>query len=162
MFYTALNPMYTNQYQDEVQYDLDKPRIGVYKSTWKIHQNTVYWCNLKLAQRKGLQFYRTRSNAITLFNTLPAICIEKVVNMKAGEEYSKVYQSPRLPRAVLTPNLNHGRQDLFHSEARTSSDHQSERSPKYEETRRGNVDYRILKVYLTQQFRKKTLISRKS
>ena len=42
-----------------------------------IHQNTVYWCNLKLAQRKGLQFYQTRSNAIVLFNTLLAICIEK-------------------------------------------------------------------------------------
>ena len=64
--------------------------------------------------------------------------------MKDGEElYCKVYQSPRLPRAVLTWNLRHGRQDLLNPEARTSSDHQSERCAKYEETRRCNVDSRI-------------------
>ena len=35
--------------------------------------------------------------------------------MKSGEEwYNKVYESPRLPqRAVLKPNLYHGRQDPF-------------------------------------------------
>ena len=71
--------------------------------------------------------------------------------MKTGEDYTAKYtKSPRLPRAVLTPNLHHGRQDLV-PEARTSSDYQSERSAKYEETRRsryeetrrGKVDYRI-------------------
>ena len=47
--------------------------------------------------------------------------------MKTREElYSKVYQSPRLQRrTVLTPNLNHGRQDLSNPKARTSADHQS-------------------------------------
>ena len=72
--------------------------------------------------------------------------------MKTGEDFCcKVFQSARLPRVVLTPNLHHGRQDLSNPEARTSADHQSERSAKYEETRRsryeetrrGNVDYRI-------------------
>ena len=65
--------------------------------------------------------------------------------MKTGEElYSKVKQSPRLPRTtVLTPNVHHGRQDLPNPKARTSTDHQRERSAKYEETRRGNVDFRI-------------------
>ena len=110
------------------------------------------WCNLKLPQTKGLRFYQTRSHAIALFNTLLAICIEKVVYMKTGEDlYCKVHQSPRLPRVVLTPNLRCGRQDLSNPEARTSSDHKSERSGKYEKTRRsryeearrGNVDYRI-------------------
>ena len=122
----------------------------------------------KLAQRKGLQFYQTRSHAIALFNTLPATCIEKEIFLKTGEDsYSKVFQSPRLPRVVLTPKLQHGRQDPSNPEARTSADHQSEQSAKYEETRRshlqnfrhkhleenhrakyketcrGNVDYRI-------------------
>ena len=32
-------------------------------------QNTVYWCSLKLAQKRGLQFYQTRSHAIVLYNT---------------------------------------------------------------------------------------------
>ena len=52
---------------------------------WKIHQNTVYWCKWKVAQKKELQFYQTRSNAIILYNTLPAICIETVVYMKSRE-----------------------------------------------------------------------------
>ena len=67
VFFTAVNPMYASQDLEEDQYDLDKPRIAVYKNTWRIHQNTVYWCNLKLAQRKGLQFYQTRSHAFALF-----------------------------------------------------------------------------------------------
>ena len=33
VFFTAVNPMYANQDQEEVQYDLDKPRIAVYKNT---------------------------------------------------------------------------------------------------------------------------------
>ena len=68
-------------------------------NTWGAHPKTVYWCNLKLAQRKGLQFFQTRPHAITLFNTLPAICIENVVYMKTGEELScKFFKSRRLPR----------------------------------------------------------------
>ena len=147
VFCTAVNPMYTHQHQEEVQYDLDKPRIAVYKNKWRIHQNTEKVVQFETRQRKGLQFYRRRSNAITLFNTVPAICIEKVAHMKIGEElYCKVHQSPRLPRAALTPNLHHGCQDLSNPEARTSADHQSERSAKHEETRRGNVDYRIQRI----------------
>ena len=100
-----------------------------------------------------MQFYQTRSNAIVLYNTSLAICIEKVVYMKSGEElYNKVYQSPRLPRkAVLKPNLHHGRQDLPNLEASTSVDHQSKESEEYGETRgeefgdtrSGNIDFRI-------------------
>ena len=58
--------------------------------------------------------------------------------MKTGD--CKVHQSPRLPRAALTPNLHHGRQDLSNPEARTSTDHQSKRSAKYEETRRTHLE----------------------
>ena len=85
VFFTALNPMYTSQDLEEVQYDLDKPRITVYKNTWRVLQNTVYWCNLKLVQRKG---FAVPSNPIARnrpFNTLPAICIVKVVYLKTGE-----------------------------------------------------------------------------
>ena len=35
-------------------------------------QNTVYWVDINLAQKKGLKFFQTRSNAIILYNTLPA------------------------------------------------------------------------------------------
>ena len=97
----------------------------------------------KLAQKTGLQFYQTRSHSIVLYNTLPAICIEKAVCMKTKEElYHKIYQSSRLPRVVLKPNSQTGQQDQPDQEARKSSDHQSV-SGSYEETRSGKVDYRI-------------------
>ena len=143
MFFTAVNPMDNNQDLGEVQYDLDKPRIAVYNNTWRALQSTFHWCNLKLAQRKGLEFYQTRSHAIALFNSLTAMCIEKVVYMKTGEElYCTVSQSQRLPRVVLTSNSRHGRQNPLNPDARKSTDHQSERRL-YRETCRGNVDYKI-------------------
>ena len=64
--------------------------------------------------------------------------------MKTGEEsYCKVFQSPRLPRAVLAPDLQYGRRDFSNPEARTNADHRSKQSASYKETCRGNVDNRI-------------------
>ena len=113
VFFTALNPMYSNQDLEEVQYDLDKPRIRCAKF-WRVHRNTVFWCSMK-----------------------------QVVFMKTGEDlYCKVHQFPRLPRVVLTPNSKCGRQNPPYPEARKSTDHHSEQSANYRETCRGNVDYR--------------------
>ena len=44
---------------------------------WKKHENTVYWVDIKLAQKKWFKFYETRLNAIILHDTLPACCIPK-------------------------------------------------------------------------------------
>ena len=95
-------------------------------------------------------------------NTLLAICIEKVVYMKTGEElYCKAFQSQRLPRVVLAPNSYHGRQDppksrceKIHPPSKrtkrvqgnlslTSRGHTSRKlAMEVQETCRGNVDYR--------------------
>ena len=93
---------------------------------------------------KRIAVFRSRSHAIALFNTLPVICIEKVVYMKTGEELycCTVYQSPRLPRVVLTLHSQHERQDPPNPDERKSTDHQSEKRL-YRETCRGNIDYRI-------------------
>ena len=142
----------------------------MYKNTWTIHQNTVYWCNLKVAQKKRLQFYQTRSNANVFFFTLPAICIEKKAYMKSGKElYNKVHQSPSFTakKPYLTPNLHHGRQGLSNLEARTSADHQSKArrtvKPVAKSSRRleavtSTSEYR---VYHTQPFRRKTMFAEK-
>ena len=115
----------------------------MYKNTWKSHRNTEHWCNLRLAQRKGLQIYQTRSHAITLSSTLPAICVEKVVCMKTVEEYlCKVYQSPRLPRDTLAPNPQHSRKDPHNPDARESDNNESEKC-KHRGTCSGNIDFRI-------------------
>ena len=66
------------------------------------HQNTVYWVDIKLAQKKGFKFYQKRSNAITFYDTLPAYCITKAIKMETGEiKNEKIYASPRPP-----PNMS--------------------------------------------------------
>ena len=82
----------------ETPRDSTKPRNATHKNTWKRLQNTICWCNLKLAQEKGLQFYQTRSHAVVLYDTLPAAFIEKAVCMKTQAELcQKVRLTPRLP-----------------------------------------------------------------
>ena len=85
VFFTAVNPMNKN-HKDPQELDLTKPRLALYKhKKWKRHQDTVYWVDIQLAQRKGLKFYQTRSNAIILYDTLPAYCISKVNVIKFEE-----------------------------------------------------------------------------
>ena len=80
---------------------------------------------------------------MTLSSTLPAICIEKVVRMKTGEElYCNVHQSPRLPRVTLTPNPQHSRKDPPNPDARESDKNESEKR-KHRRTYSGNIDFRI-------------------
>ena len=84
-------------------FDLTKPRLASYKQKWKVHQDTVYWVDIQLAQRNGLKFYQTRSNAVILYDTLPAYCISKAIVMKSEEIiYQKVYVSPRPPPTIST------------------------------------------------------------
>ena len=88
-------------HKDPYVIDLDAPRLVWYKQkVWKKHKNTVYWVDIKLARKKGLKFYQTRSNAIILYDTLPAYCIPKAIMMETTEIiYEKVYASPRpLPK----------------------------------------------------------------
>ena len=100
VFFLLVNPM-DKEHKDPEKIDLEAPRLARYMHTaWKKHQNTVYWVDIKLAQKKGLKFYQTRSNAIILYDTLQSYCIPKVVRMETGEViYEKVYASPRpLPK----------------------------------------------------------------
>ena len=62
VFFTAGNPMFISNYREQ-DYDMTKSRIAVHKHDWKVHQNTMYWCNLRVAQSKGLHFSQTRSTA---------------------------------------------------------------------------------------------------
>ena len=72
VFFTAVHPTHKN-HQDPKKLDLTKPRLASYKQKWKVHQGTVYSVDIQLAQRKGLKFYQTRSNAVILHNTLPSV-----------------------------------------------------------------------------------------
>ena len=101
VFFLPVNPM-DKEHKDPEKIDLEAPRLARYMHTaWEKHQNTVYWVDIQLAQRKGLKFYQTRSNAIILYNTLPACCVPKAVRMETGEiKNEKVYESPRPPPKI--------------------------------------------------------------
>ena len=90
--------------------DLSKARIAPYKNIWKRFQDTVFCCNLMLAQEKGLQFYQTRSHAVILYDTLPAECIEKAICMVTTETLH--WKESKRPRVVLRANSRCGLQEL--------------------------------------------------
>ena len=149
VFFTAVNPMDDGKGTGDTPRVLTKPRIAPYKNSLKRLQNTVCWCNFKFAQERGLRFYQTRSHAIVLYNTLPAICIEKKVCLKTKEEvFQKIHSTPRLPRAVLKSNSQYGQQDPRDQDARSSWDPSCD-SKSYGETCSNIVDYRIYGVPLS-------------
>ena len=101
VFFKSVDPM-NKEHKDPDTVDLKAPRLARYLQTpWKKHQNTVYWVDVKLAQKKVFLFYQTRSNAIILHNTLPAYCIPKAIMMETGEVINeKVFASPRSPPKI--------------------------------------------------------------
>ena len=100
VFFAAVNPMHKN-HLDPIELDLIKPRLASYKQKWKVHQDTLYWVDIQFAQRKGLKFYQTRSNAVILHDALPVCCISKAIVMKSEEIiYQRVYVSPRPPPTI--------------------------------------------------------------
>ena len=94
VFFTSVDPM-NKEHRDPDIIFLEAPRLAWYKQrVWKKQQNTAYWVDIRLAQKKGLKFHQTRSNATILYDTLPAYGIPKAIMMKSGEViYEKVYAS---------------------------------------------------------------------
>ena len=101
VFFLPVDPMDKN-HKDPDTIDLNAPRHAQFlHKAWKKHQNTVHWVDINLALKKGLKFCQTRSNAIILYETLPACCIPKVVRMETGVViHEKVYASPRPPPKI--------------------------------------------------------------
>ena len=101
VFFLPVYPM-DKEHTDPEKVDLKAPRLAQYMhKALKRHQNTVYWVDINIAQKKALKFHQTRSNAIILHETLPAHCIPKVVRIETGEVmYETVYASPRPPPKI--------------------------------------------------------------
>ena len=96
VFFLLVNPM-DKEHKDLETIDLGAPRLAQYMhKEWKKHQNTVFWVDIKLAEKKGLKFLETRSNVIIFYNTLPACCIPRAIKMETGEIiHEKVHESRR-------------------------------------------------------------------
>ena len=101
VFFTSVDPM-NKEHEDPEEINLNAPRLARYLQTaWKKLQNTVYWVDIKLAQKKGLKLFQSRCNAIILHDTLPTYCIPKAIMMKSGQViYEKVHASPRPPPKI--------------------------------------------------------------
>ena len=101
VFFLPIDPR-DKGHQDPEKIDFSVPRLARYMhKAWKRHQDAVFWVDINLAIQKGLTFYQTRSNAITLQGTIPAYCIPKVERLKTGEVlYERPYLSPRPPPKI--------------------------------------------------------------
>ena len=85
IFFLPVDPM-DKKHKDPNVIDLNVPRHAQYlHNAWKRHQDAMYWVDINFVIEKRLTFYRTRSNATILQETLPATCIPKVVRMQTGE-----------------------------------------------------------------------------
>ena len=52
VFFTSVDPM-NKEHKDPCEIELTAPRLAWYKlKTWNRHQDTVYWVDIQLAQRK--------------------------------------------------------------------------------------------------------------
>ena len=59
VFFASVDHM-NKEHRDPNKIDLEAPRLAWHKQKkWKKHQNTVYWVDIKLAQKQGFKFYQT-------------------------------------------------------------------------------------------------------
>ena len=84
VFFTVVDLMDPNWVEPE-EIDLTWPRLAAYKQKWTISQDAVYWVYMGRAQRMGLEFLQTRSNAVILHHSLPSMCVETVMSRKTEE-----------------------------------------------------------------------------
>ena len=101
VFFLPIDPR-DKDHKDPEYIDFSVPRRARYvHSAWKKHQDAVFWVDIDLANKEGLTFYQTRSNAIIFQGTLPAYCIPKVERLKTGEVLHDLEFEPRGTTAIL-------------------------------------------------------------
>ena len=77
VFFLPVDPI-NESHRDPEYIDFPAPRLVRYMHrAWKRHQDAVFWVDIDLGIKEGLVFYQTRSHAIILQATLPALCLVK-------------------------------------------------------------------------------------
>ena len=91
VFFMPVDPM-NKEHKDSDTVGLKAPRLARYLQTaWKKHQNTVYWVDIKLAQKKRFKFYQTRSTAIILQHTPSLLYPEGYQDGNWRKPYTRKY-----------------------------------------------------------------------
>ena len=86
LFFTPLTPNGDISDEEEPSNDLSKLRKVHYHSGWKHTQDAVFWINLARAQ-DSLQFWQTRSHAVSVHRSVLAGCICKSDFLKEGRNF---------------------------------------------------------------------------
>ena len=60
--------------------DFSVPQKAPCVTTWKHHQDAVYWKRLQRAQDQGIEFWQTKSFATMAYTTIQGECIDRVVS----------------------------------------------------------------------------------
>ena len=81
-------------------------------------KNTVYWCNLKQAQERGLLFYQKVACNSPLRHTTSCLHRESSMHEDEGWPTPNVRLTPRVPRVALKSNSQIGLRDQREQEAR--------------------------------------------
>ena len=90
IFFLPVDPM-DKEHKDPVTIDLDAPRLAQHMhKAWKKHQNTVYWVDINLAQKKGLKFRRDRTPSFFTKHS-QLIVSRKLFRWIVEKSYSKKY-----------------------------------------------------------------------
>ena len=143
VFFTAVNPIDIQPDKREDEYDLDKPRIAVYKNTWIDSSKYSILVQVEARSEKRIA---VQSNTIPRNRSFQHFACdmywESGFSWRLERIYTGKYTNLQGYSEKCKPtNLQHWRQDP--SNPRKSAYHQSEQSAKYEEICRGNVDCRI-------------------
>ena len=81
---------------------LTVPRKVHYHSFWKHIQDAVYWVKLSPTQDQGLQFWKTKSNAVVVNDHVPADCIYRVTSQSGEQIQCERVPTPRpAPKMIL-------------------------------------------------------------
>ena len=138
-FFTIVNPMDNQNGSGETLCDLSQARIAPYKKLETLSEYNI------LVQSEARSTKRTAilsmSNAVNLYDTLPAEFIEKAICMKEDQRSALSKESVVLrPRVVLKAISQCGSQELLVQEARSSWESQQD-AESYGETRSNTADF---------------------
>ena len=138
IFFTPLDPFNSDANETDPITDLKKPRKVKYQSPWRPEQDAVYWIHLSTVQDAGLEFWRTSSNAMITYQSVPKESVVKVVSGSGKRELFARQLTPReRPKVTLGPSWIYDRSNTVSMPRETESNLQAWNSnPKSSERRK--------------------------
>ena len=126
IFFTPLDAFSKDANEAESVTDLKKPRKVKYQIHWRPEQDAVYWIHLSTAQDAGLEFWKTRSNAIVTYQSVLKESVVKVVSESGKRDVFARQLTPReRPKVTLRPSWIYERSNTVSMPRETESNLQA-------------------------------------